>query len=225
MSLLERAAKLLKANVNHMLDAAEDPEVMIKQLVREMDESIVELRRETVNAAARQKQLHTKGQTAQERAEGLVRGALLAVDRGDKELARKILGQRLELLKRSEALHDEERAAASMVERLKTDLARMEGQADLARSKREELIRRRRAAESQLRTQWAARRSTEAISSASGQLTDVGSQTALDGYSDAITELEARAEATREMTDADNDAEAKLHELVEPSEVERPSSG
>ena len=62
MKLLERASKLLKANINHMLDAAEDPEVMIKDLIREMDESVAELRRETVNAVARQKQLENKVQ-------------------------------------------------------------------------------------------------------------------------------------------------------------------
>ncbi|MCP3978983.1 MAG: hypothetical protein GY716_06575 [bacterium] len=40
MSLMSRASKLLKANVNHLLDSAEDPEVMIKELVRDMEESV-----------------------------------------------------------------------------------------------------------------------------------------------------------------------------------------
>jgi hypothetical protein len=92
MGLLERANNLLKANVNHLMDKAEDPEVMIKQLIRDMDEAVGELRRETVNAVAREKQLKNKVKAAGQRTADLEKKAALALDHDNEELARKILG-------------------------------------------------------------------------------------------------------------------------------------
>jgi phage shock protein A len=57
MNLLERISNLITANINYLLDKAEDPEVMVKQLIRDMEGSIIELRRETVRAVAREKQI------------------------------------------------------------------------------------------------------------------------------------------------------------------------
>ena len=64
MSVFGRISKLISANINSLLDQAEDPELMVKQLIRDMEESIIELRRETVRAVARQKQLEKQIQAA-----------------------------------------------------------------------------------------------------------------------------------------------------------------
>ncbi|MCA9436937.1 MAG: PspA/IM30 family protein, partial [Candidatus Omnitrophica bacterium] len=57
MNLIERISRLISANINHLLDQAEDPELMVKQMIRDMEGSIVELRRETVRGVARVKQI------------------------------------------------------------------------------------------------------------------------------------------------------------------------
>lgn len=91
-----------------------------------------------------------------------------------------------------------------------------------ARSKKDELIHRQRAAEAQKRMQDAARRSAEAVRSASGSLTGTAaSGSAFDAYADAITTLEAEAEAALEMSAQPQDAERKLQELAEESELDR----
>jgi len=221
MSLLQRASKLLTANVNHLLDNAEDSEVMLKQLIRDMDASIVELRRETVNAVARQKQLDRKRLAAGDAAVELEKKALLALDHQDEKLARRILGERVEVLKTREILAEELRGATALATQLKADLNRMEKQAQMARRKKHELIRRKRAAEAQLRTQEASRRSVEAMSVATGRVSELhADQAAFGGYADEISQMEARAEAARELSDAETEDDFALSKLVEASEVD-----
>lgn len=221
MSLIGRASRLLKANINHLLDSAEDPEVMIKDLIRDMDEALAELRRETVNTVAREKRLERKVQELGEAAERLEAKAALALDHGNEELARKVLGQRVEALKARAGSRDELKRAAALAVQLKADLLRMEEQATLARRKKDELIRRKRAAEARLRTEDRARRSADAVSAVAGHLAaGSAAATSFEGYADAIGEMEARAEATRELAGED-DGEAELRKLVADSEVDR----
>jgi phage shock protein A len=221
MSVLNRVSKLMTANINHLLDQAEDPEVMIKQLVRDMEASIVELRRETVSAVAREKRLVKKIHAADELARELEKKAGLALDKGNEELARDILAKKLQTTRSGEALTEELRGARDLAERLKADLVRMEDQAGLARRKQEELIRRKRAAEAQLRTQDAARRSAEAVGAASDRLSGLNqSASAFDAYSESILTIEAEAEATRELSTTGDDKELELEKITAEAEVD-----
>ena len=222
MSVLNRVSKLMTANINHLLDQAEDPEVMIKQLVRDMEASIVELRRETVSAVAREKGLAKKIHAASELTHELEKKASLALDKGDEELARDILAKKLQTTKSGEALTEELRWAKELAERLKADLARMEEQAQLARRKQDELIRRKRAAEAQLRTQEAARRSAEAIGDATSRLSELHtSQSAFDSYSDSILAIEAEAEAAQELASGKRtEKELELQKIAAEAEVD-----
>jgi phage shock protein A len=221
MGVLERVSQLLTANVNHLLDQAEDPEVMIKQLIRDMEESGVELRRETVAAVAREKRLEKQVSAAEELAREVERNAELALGRGDERLARQILAKKIQTLKSRDTLGEELAGARQLAAQLRADLVRMQNQTQLAHRKQDELIRRKRAAEAQLRTQQAARRSAEAMSAASGRLSDVhAGQTAFDGYTSAITAIESEAEAARELSAAEDDSELKLKKLIEESDVD-----
>jgi len=221
MTLLARASKLLKANINHLLDSAEDPEVMVKELIRDMEAAVTELRRETVNAVARQKELERKSKEAGERAVDLEQKAALALDHGDEVLARRILGSRIEASRLHDRLTDDLERATVFAQRIKSDLRRMQQQVDTARSKKDELVRRKRAATARLKTLEAARRSTQAVGAAGGQVVDLqGHAVAFDGYADAIHEMESRAEASGELEDSENEGERRLEELVRTTEVE-----
>lgn len=221
MNLIGRASRLLKANINHLLDAAEDPEVMVEELIREMDEAIAELRRETVNAVAREKELARKALATGEAAEQFESQAALALDQGNEELARKILAARVDALRSQTSLEKELARATSAASKIKVDLVRMQEQAGVARRKKDGLIRRKRAAEARLRTEESARRSIEAVSAAEGRIGAVRpGPSALEGYADAISAMEARAEATREISGAD-DGEIELAKLVADQEIDR----
>ncbi len=222
MKLFERVSQLMTANLNHLLDQAADPEVMIKQLIRDMEESIVELRRETVGAVAREKKLKKQLAGAEAQATQLEAKAALALDHGKDGLAREILARKLAALKQRDTLSQQLDGASQLASRLTSDLLQMEDQVGRARSKKEELIRRQRAAEAQKRMQEVARRSADAVISASGNLNGAAaSGSAFDAYADAITTMESEAEAALELSARPKDAEQELQELTKESELDR----
>lgn len=221
MTVFKRISRLITANINHLLDQAEDPEVMVKELIRDMEESIVELRRETVRAVTRQKQLEKQIEAAAEMIEDLQSKAALALGEEREDLARRALARKLQTERTRESLERELEGASRLAGQLKSDLGRLEDQAQAARRKKDELIRRRRAAESELRGAEAAKRSNEALGAAAGSMARMAEAgKAFETYEDEISHLEARAEAEREVLDSAIERELDLQKLAEDSAVE-----
>jgi phage shock protein A len=107
MSLTKHTSMLLEPNVN----------------------SISSLRRETINAVARRKQLDDRVANAGEIAAELEEEALVALEHGNKVLARQILDERVDALKARASLREELKRATALARKLKTDLVRCEEQA------------------------------------------------------------------------------------------------
>lgn len=216
MNLFERVSRLVTANINHMVDQAEEPEVMIKQLVRDIEGSLVGLRRETVAAIARVKHLERRIQDAEGLAHEHENQAALALGHGDEELARALLARKLGSIDERDALAAELEAARKLESRLKDDMLRLQAKADDARRRQDLLIRRKRAAEARLRSHAVTRRSDAALSAASGRVDAL----AFDAYAEAIGSLEATAEAEQELAAPHEDAERRLRKLTERSKVD-----
>jgi phage shock protein A len=218
MGLMERVSRLMTANLNHMLDQAEDPEVMIAQVIRDMDEAVVELRRETVAAVAHEKQLEKQLATAGVLAEKVEREARLALDSGDERLARQIVAHRIQTLKSRDGLEADLETARSAAARLREDLHQVQQRAGSARGQRDALVRRRRAAEARLRTQDLARCSTLALGAGDGS--GLAGPGALDGYAEVVSEIEARADAARELAAAEDAPQRTLDRLAEDAAID-----
>ena len=222
MNLLTRIAELLTANINHLLDQAENPEVMVKQIIRDMEESIVELRREAVRALTHQKQIEKQIQAASDLAKDLEAKAKLALKTKEDELARKILANKLQTEKKREALENELPHAKESVTQLKSELSKLEDRVQEARRKKEELIRRNRAAKAKLHIQNAARKSTEILSTASGSISKfIESSKSLESYEEAILNLESESEAAEELLEADTKKELDLEKHANNQAIEK----
>jgi len=88
MALMERVATLLRANVNDLIDRAEDPEKMLKQLVLDMENQLLQVKTQVAIAIADQHLLEKKGKEQGESAASWRAKAELAVSKGEDELAR-----------------------------------------------------------------------------------------------------------------------------------------
>lgn len=221
MSLLKRISQLITANINSLLDQAEDPEVMVKQIIRDMEESIIELRRETVRAVAREKQLEKQIIAAEDLAKDLGSKAKVVLEQENETLAKQMLTKKLDTESRKEILEKELEAAKAAAAELKQDLLKLEDQVQIARRKKEELIRRKRAAESKLQTQNIRRKSIEAIQSIAASIASFDdSAKNLETYEDAIRQLEAEAEATQEILELEKKDEIDLDKMEKEKRVE-----
>jgi phage shock protein A len=147
MGIFTRISDILSANLNEITDQFEDPEKMLKQAVREMEESIGEVTGQTAKAMANEKTLSRELQRNRAQQEQWQGRAEKAVEAGDDDLARKALARKNEHQKVVEALEDQLESARGASQTLRRQLAGMK--AKLAEAKRNlaSLSARKRAAD------------------------------------------------------------------------------
>ena len=88
MALMERVATLVRANLNDLLDKAEDPEKMLKQLILDMQNQLLQVKTQVAIAIADQHLLMKKQEEHKENADRWMKKAQLAVEKKDDGLAR-----------------------------------------------------------------------------------------------------------------------------------------
>jgi phage shock protein A len=91
MALLERVSTLVRANINDLIDKAEDPEKMIKQVILDMQNQLLQVKTQVAIAIADQHLLEKKQKENEEKTAEWMRKAELAVTKKDDELARAAL--------------------------------------------------------------------------------------------------------------------------------------
>jgi len=95
MALLERVSTLVRANLNDLIDKAEDPEKMIKQVILDMQNQLLQVKTQVAIAIADQHLLEKKQKENEDKVAEWMRKAELAVDKKQDDLARAAL-QRVE---------------------------------------------------------------------------------------------------------------------------------
>ncbi len=91
MNILQRVSTLVRANINELIDRAEDPEKMIKQLILDLNNQLIQTKTVVAQSLADQYMLERKLESARGEATACERRAQLAVDKGDDPLARAAL--------------------------------------------------------------------------------------------------------------------------------------
>jgi len=222
MHVMKRLSRFVTANINHLLDQAEDPEATVKQMILDIEESIAEVRRATVRAVAHQKQIEKQLEAARAAAPDLEGKARLALARGEEELARQAVRRKLQAERAEQSLGRELEGARAAAAQLKLDLGRLEDQVQIARRRRDELFRRRQAAAAQLGAQQAARRSAESLRDAAAAVAGLqGSGAALASYEAGVLEIESQAEAERDVLLERIDPDLALEKMAEEHAVEQ----
>lgn len=95
MALLERVATLLRANLNDLVERAEDPQKMLRQLILDMENQLLQVKTQVAIALADQHLLEKKQAEHESAADNWQRKAALAVTRQQDDLARAALGQQI----------------------------------------------------------------------------------------------------------------------------------
>ena len=91
MGLLERVGTLVRANLNDLIDRAENPSTMIKQVILDMENQLLQVKTQVAISMADQHLLQKKQQEQEDKAAEWMRKAELAVDKGRDDLARAAL--------------------------------------------------------------------------------------------------------------------------------------
>jgi phage shock protein A len=212
MGIFKRLSDIITANVNDLLDRAEDPEKMIKQVVREMEEAVEAARRNAAQAMASQKKLARELETDRRLRDEWEKKAVQALEGGREDLAREALGRKKEYEALIETLQAQFDKGEGTCHNLRQTLRAL--QAKLAEAKRKQLIlsARRKAAEAELAAQ----------SKLGGARDKAAAFAKFDAMEEKVEDLEAQAEALKELNEAEGGLEAELEDLSqEKADIEK----
>ena len=144
MGLLERVSTLIRANINDLVDRAEDPEKMIKQVILDMENQFLQVKTQVAVSIADQHILEKKLRENEDTAKDWMHRAEIAVDKGEEDLARAALDRYQTAQKLAQSYREQVDDQKAQVETLKGALMKLEQKLDEAKSKRDLLLARHR---------------------------------------------------------------------------------
>lgn len=208
MGLLDRVSTLARANLNDLLDRAEDPEKVIKQLLIDMNNQLIQVKTQVAAAIADEKRLQQRYQEAQQQADEWQRKAELAVERGDDDLAKQALARRNVYVQTAQGMQEQYQAQAAQVSALKDGLRQLESKMDEATAKRDLLIARSRRAKAE-----------ETVHKTLSGIRGTGALSEFERLEERVQLQEARASAYTELST--DTLDQKFQTLEQETEVDR----
>jgi len=158
MSVFTRFRDIVSSNINAMLDRAEDPEKMIKLMIREMEDTLIELKSACAGVIASRKKLERKRDDIGERVALWSQRAELAVTKGKDDLAREALIEKRRFSELADALDNEISEHTGLIEQYQSDIGELESKLTSAKEKKRNLIQRHHKAANKKRAQEDIRR-------------------------------------------------------------------
>ncbi len=208
MSLLERVTTLIRANLNDLIDKAEEPEKMIKQVILDMQNQLMQVKTQVAIAIADQHVLEKRQQENLHKQAEWLRKAELAVDKKQDDLARAALERSMSYKQSATGFDSLVADQKTEVDNLKSALHKLERKLAEAESKSEMLI--------------AQHRRSRTLSKASEAQLAIGdrSKTAtFDRMQRKVHRAEAVSKVKAEMVN--DNLEEKLSALEKDDEIEK----
>ncbi|MBW1863544.1 MAG: phage shock protein PspA [Deltaproteobacteria bacterium] len=142
MGIFTRFRDIISANINSMLDKAEDPEKLIRLMIREMEDTLVEIKASCAGVMAGAKKTQRQLDEVRAHAKYWEEKAPLAISKGREDLAREALVEKRQYSDRATALEQEIMEHNSLIEEYQDDIRQLEEKLAAAREKQRMLVQR-----------------------------------------------------------------------------------
>src|ERR671923_1966383 len=189
MGIMDRVATVIKSNLNHLINKAEDPEKMLDQILIQMRQQLVEAKREVAVTIADEKRLGAQLEAELEQVREWEQRATLAVQKGDDELAREALRRKADHEQIAVGYKRQWDAQKASTENLKNALRALSQKIEEAARKKNLLIARQKRAEAQ-----------KHIHEVMTGLTDTSAFESFDRMAARVEQIEAEASAAVEVS-------------------------
>ena len=151
MGIFSRMTDIINSNINSMLDQAEDPEKMIRLIIQEMEDTLVEVRSSSARvladrkaAARRLEQVEAEAQTWEDKAR-------LAISKGREDLARAALQEKQAIEEEVAVVEAELKATDEHIEQLNEEVAKLQQKLSDAKAKQKAMMMRSKTVESRIK--------------------------------------------------------------------------
>lgn len=151
MGVFSRFSDIINANINAMLDKAEDPKKLIRLLIQEMEETLVELRCGAAKHIAQRKELEAQLNRAQQKVKDWTAKAELAISKNRDDLARSALVQKQQISEQAELYQSELDRYNTALESANQDASRLEQKMCEARARQHALMARHTQAKTRIK--------------------------------------------------------------------------
>ena len=217
MGIFTRFRDIISSNINAMLDKAEDPEKLIRLMIREMEDTLVEIKTACAGVMAGRKKIARQLDGLRTRAHYWEEKAELAVKMDRDDLAREALVEKRKFTRQSETLENDISEHDLLIEQYQNDIRQLEEKLKSARDKQRMLVQRHIRAHSKIQAQKEIQRfdSTQTLMK-------------FDEFENRIEHMEAEAdfvnygkktslEEELERLSVDEEIESALQKLKTPS--------
>lgn len=207
MTILGRIKDLISANVNSMLDKAEDPEKMANEYLRQLTNELYEVRTSVAAAMADETKLEQRRIASFAEATQWQTKAEAALRAGDEELAKAALGRKVQAQKLADQYQAQETAQEEQVSAMQEALIQLETRIAEVKAKKELIIAKKNRAQTQ-----------EALQRTAQRMGSITAMDKLDQLEERVDDDLARAEAMQKLEQGS--LEARFKDIEKESEVD-----
>ncbi len=150
MGIFSRMSDIINSNINSLLDSAEDPEKMIRLIIQEMEDTLVEVRSSSARVLADRKTAARRLEQVKAEALAWEQKAKLAITKGREDLARAALQEKQEIEDEVAAIEGELVALDEHIEHLSEEVTQLQQKLNDAKAKQKAMIMRSKTVESRI---------------------------------------------------------------------------
>ncbi|MDK2936621.1 MAG: phage shock protein [Eubacteriaceae bacterium] len=209
MAIFERLGDLLKANINDMLDKAEDPEKMVKQIIIDMEAQVNSATQALGAAMGSEKQALKQLENAKASSQDWNNKAKLALQSGNEELAKKALAQKASVDSNIATFQASYDSMSMQTAQLKDQVSQLKSKLEEARMKQNMLIARSKMADAQ-----------KGVSQSLSSTSSTSAFSKLDKMEEKVNAKEAEAQAFSDMAGENSSLDNEFDALEKNAAVD-----
>lgn len=208
MGIFSRMSDIINSNINSLLDSAEDPQKMIRLIIQEMEDTLVEVRSSSARVLADRKAAARRLEQVRTEATGWEQKAKLAIGKGREDLARAALLEKRAIEEEIEVVEAELRALDEHIEQLGEEVAQLQQKLSDAKAKQKAMLMRTQTVESRIKVKRQMQR--EALDDAF---------TRFEHFERRMDNLESQLESMDMGRDVAPDLAAEINSLEEDERI------
>lgn len=148
MGIFSRLSDIINSNINSLLDKAEDPEKMIRMVIQEMEETLVEVRSTTAKIIADKKELTRRNEKLAKQAEDWQQKAELALSKQREDLAKAALIEKAQVNEVIELVNEDMQKLDESLDKLSREIEQLQVKLNDARARQKAMLMRHSATQS-----------------------------------------------------------------------------
>ena len=160
MGIFSRLTDIINSNLNSLLDRAEDPQKMIRLIIQEMEETLVEVRSSSARVIADKKEAQRRLERVRAESEEWESKARLALEKGREDLARAALAEKQSLAEEEAIIDQEFKALDDHLAQLSEEIAQLQQKLNDAKAKQKSLVMRHKTVSSRMKAKRQLHRET-----------------------------------------------------------------